>query len=250
MNKFTFFLLLPLGLLVLPGITKASTTSCSWDYTLQKIVCQTTPDGGDLSRDIDLKMEALKSQYGLQEYYSCYPEWALNSSKFGDPYIMQSVYDQTKYCLERKAMFNLPNENPFTPPPAPPPSQPSCPFGSYYSNGQCLTPGQICQQNYGPNSYYQNTNATGTLVCGCLAGFEFNQSQTACVAVQRVETAQPPPSPPPVNLKNKPAEPQPQAEIKADEQVQGAQMSLVNEEKPGLFRRIINFIKSIFKFDF
>lgn len=51
------------------------------------------------------------------------------------------------------------------------------------------TPNQICKDDYGVNSYSTGEkNADGGPVCDCNSGYQWNTSQTACVAVPKVKT--------------------------------------------------------------
>ena len=48
---------------------------------------------------------------------------------------------------------------------------------------------QICANNYGVNSVWDNTfNDKGGLVCDCKTGYQFNQEQTRCISIPKVET--------------------------------------------------------------
>lgn len=51
------------------------------------------------------------------------------------------------------------------------------------------TPNQICKENYGSHSYSTGAkNADGGPVCDCNDGYQWNDSQTSCVAVPKVKT--------------------------------------------------------------
>jgi len=51
------------------------------------------------------------------------------------------------------------------------------------------TPNQICKNDYGVNSYSTGEkNADGGPICDCNTGYQWNASQTACVAAPKVKT--------------------------------------------------------------
>lgn len=51
------------------------------------------------------------------------------------------------------------------------------------------TPNQICKDDYGVNSYStEKKNADGGPICDCNTGYQWNASQTACVAAPKVKT--------------------------------------------------------------
>jgi len=51
------------------------------------------------------------------------------------------------------------------------------------------TPNQICKADYGVNSYSTGKkNADGGPICDCNTGYQWNTSQTACVAAPKVKT--------------------------------------------------------------
>lgn len=50
------------------------------------------------------------------------------------------------------------------------------------------TKDQICADDYGVNSIWANTfNEKGGLVCDCKIGYQFNQEQTQCISIPKVE---------------------------------------------------------------
>jgi peptidoglycan hydrolase-like protein with peptidoglycan-binding domain len=67
-------------------------------------------------------------------------------------------------------------------------NQPTSAIGNQQSQPVTESNNQICQNQYGENSDYTGTNnSQGGLICGCNSGYQWNSSQTACVALP-VET--------------------------------------------------------------
>lgn len=162
------FVYIVLALLALPLYASADiTTTCGYDYFAQKIVCKTTPDPlqqqEQKRKDAQAKLDSLKAQYGLSAYNTCLPANAYTNPLGADPYVMESVYIQTKYCLESKAQQDrigndiyqkLQCSNPAT-----------YPNGAVWFNGRCVDYNTGCRENFGPNSYYKGIDSNGKLLC-------------------------------------------------------------------------------------
>jgi hypothetical protein len=282
------FVYIVLTLFALPLYASAdTTTTCSYDYFAQKVVCTTTPDFQQQQeqkrRDAQAKLDGLKFQYGATKYYACLPP---ASSLGSDPYVMESTYQQTKYCLEKQAITN-------SRPPAPSPSPNNEIPQSVTNEALCILGNkQYCKNNPLPapvvptpapkvipppaanwttdstckNSYGLNARAD-MAGCKCNDGYIFNTAGTACVLAQSqsVPTKNIAPKPPKVEAQPKvesaqDTQPANQANIETPQTVQPPveeKMQVLPQapeqeveqppvEKPGVFKRFWRWLKKLF----
>lgn len=215
-----------------------NTTTCSYDYFAQKVVCTTTPDFQQQQeqkrREAQSKLDSLKAQYGVSKYYACLPP---SNSMSSDPYVMETAYQQTKYCLERQVITSprpvapSPASDPSVPPAVPKqPDMTSCWVSRQIKfQSSCKTRDQICQIVYGPQSAFNEAKRIGTVTteggelvaCGCVVGSMPNGTNSACV-LSTVSKATPPVQSPNKQVQPNPlplpVQPQPKVESAQDAQ--------------------------------
>ena len=164
-------------ILFVPAFALAQTiTNCNWaGYSLICLPPPTYPTPGlqqnqtqqPQGPDFWQKQNELKAQYG-SAYYSCLPANFAVGSQYSDPFYQSLILNQIESCLSRKSTQQ---------------TQPTCPSGSTYYSGTCVTYNEGCQQKYGPNSSYTSTNDTGKLLCDCKTGFTWGgQNNNSCVS--------------------------------------------------------------------
>jgi hypothetical protein len=149
--------LLILGFLffTIPPSAFASTSngSCSWDGLKWNCQSQTTPD-------FNTQANQLKQQYGLTDFYACYPT---NCN------LDNLCYIAIQSCLETKAMIGQK------------PTQSTCGTGTVSYQGQCVSYDNFCQQSFGSNSQYWETDSTGRIGCECKTGFISSKDGKSCL---------------------------------------------------------------------
>lgn len=105
----------------------------------------------------------LKSQYGLTEFYACYPCSGQDTS---NPHTETRCLIQTQYCLESNQIKK----------------EKECPSGEIRFNGRCMIIDQACKERSGQNSYYRGVlDENGKYSCACKDGYEWDDSVTFCI---------------------------------------------------------------------
>jgi hypothetical protein len=154
--------ILSLIFVLLPITVKADTvTNCSPNIIGSGITCTT-------SEDVFQQLDDLKQQYGISAFTACFGN-GYNDPMFSDPWYAKALVTQTKLCLENRVASQQQ-------------AQPSCGAGTAKYHGQCLGYDDFCQQYYGPNFQYWETDSAGKIGCECKTGFTLNQDGKSCVA--------------------------------------------------------------------
>lgn len=119
------------------------------------------------------KENSLKSSYGLSNYYSC--SSGMSEQDLSDPDKAAQYLSTVQYCLEHKTLREKQSQQSTT-------DASVCPSGYVIKNGSCVTSDAGCKATYGQYSSFQkNDGQTGAPVCGCSAGYKWNEGQTSCV---------------------------------------------------------------------
>lgn len=156
-KKLLFFILI-FSVVTFPALALAYTGQYPWDPLHVEV--QPTQQYKN-----DLLQQQLISQYGSSAFYGCY---ACLNKDTSDPYTKSSCLSSAQYCLQSRNSMqqlfeNLQKANP--------------------QNNE--TPDAGCKRNYGQYSYYVRTETSGTKICDCASGSEWNTSRTACVKVEK-----------------------------------------------------------------
>lgn len=99
---------------------------------------------------------------------TCFTDNTLNNLEQQNQQLQQQLNQQRQQAQQRQAQQFQIQQNCIN-------------SGMFFSNGQCISPNTLCQQNYGPYSQYQSKDNSSKVVCGCLSGYEFNPARTFCV---------------------------------------------------------------------
>ena len=158
-------IILSLLLFVAPALATAYPGQYPWDplyFELKENPLQGTERA---RKENQKEFESLKSQYGINDFYSCY---ACANQDISNPSDEANCVLQTRYCLEdnkRREEFgnNLFNSI----------QRFNCPAGSIYSNRRCVTNDVFCQESFGLNSVYVKTDSYSEIQCGCKSGYQF-----------------------------------------------------------------------------
>jgi hypothetical protein len=155
---------------------------------------QIQPNPREQMRQENLLRESqLKAQYGYSVYSSCKPS-ACGSYNAIDPFSESSCLSMLEAWLGRgKCMAQRQNAN----------ENIQCVTGytKVLSNGWYVcspvvaptppvkTNDQVCIDKFGAHIKWDGTkNNAGGLSCGCQSGYQFNQGQTQCISIPKVET--------------------------------------------------------------
>jgi hypothetical protein len=163
--KTSVYFLLTLILVSIPNIGMAYPGEYPWDPIHVKIE--------ETQQTKNPNTEAiLKNQYGVSAFYDCYSCTGMDTS---DPHTLARCLSATKYCLERKEMFNINNLGSGDIP------------QSVIEEAVSLLGGEIsessdtiCQNDYGQYSYWIETDNR----CGCLVGSIWDKDIGKCIKEQ------------------------------------------------------------------
>lgn len=106
----------------------------------------------------------LKSQYGVNAFYGCYP---CTNTDTSNPYTEATCLAQTQYCLENKTAS----------------TSTQCSSDYVYYNGRCVTFDDGCKEQFGILSLYSGkVDSQGKFICGCENGYTMSKTKNLCVS--------------------------------------------------------------------